>query len=66
MVENTVHRVAEKLTRLHQRRFSLRMALEVLSHRARSVEELMVIEVMREVYQELEGTSPAKARARSA
>ena len=53
MVNNTVQRIGEKLERLSRRNFSLGSSLKLLARRARTVEEQIVVEVMREVYTEL-------------
>ncbi len=53
MVMNTVQLVGEKLERLSRRNFSISSAIDLLGSRARSVEEQIVIEVMREVYNDM-------------
>ena len=53
MVNDTVNRIGIKLERLTRRDFSIAAALELMAQRARSVEEQVVIEVMREVYRDM-------------
>lgn len=53
MVTATVKRVGRKLERLVERRIPLPQALSLLERKAGTVEELVVIEVMREVNREL-------------
>ena len=53
MVRTTVGKVGRNLERLVSRRLPVSASFNILERRAKSVEELIVIEVMREVYGEL-------------
>lgn len=53
MVRSTVGKVGRNLERLVSRRLPVSASFNILERRAKSVEELVVIEVMREVYGEL-------------
>lgn len=55
MVRNTVGKVGRNLERLMDKRIPLTASFSILERRAKSVEELVVIEVMREVYWDLQG-----------
>ncbi|MBI3994193.1 MAG: hypothetical protein HY342_13035 [Candidatus Lambdaproteobacteria bacterium] len=70
MVNDTVSKVGIKLERLTRRDFSIAAALELMAQRARTVEEQVVIEVMREVYRDMNPEAAAHAqdfsRSRSA
>ena len=53
MVNDTVNKIGTKLERLTRRTFSIAAALEVMAQRARSIEEQVVLEVMQEVYRDM-------------
>ncbi len=61
MIRNTVHSVAEKLKHLLRYDISAERSIQLLSGRARSVEEMVVVEVMRESYKELRKIRPGAA-----
>ena len=50
MIQNTVHSVAKKLQHLLHYDISVERSFQLLSGRARSVEEMVVVEVMRAGY----------------
>ena len=52
MIRTTVQRVGRQLEQLAGREVALNRAFDILSGKARSIEEIVVVEVMREVYQE--------------
>ena len=56
MVSTTVGKVGRNLQRLVDKRLPVGASLNILERRAKSVEELVVIEVMREVYGEIAST----------
>ena len=56
MVRSTVGKVGRNLERLMNKRLPVGASFSILERRAKSVEELVVIEVMREVYGELATT----------
>ena len=56
MVSTTVGKVGRNLQRLVDKRLPVSASLNILERRAKSVEELVVIEVMREVYGEITST----------
>jgi hypothetical protein len=53
-IRRTVHRIGRQLEQLATNHIGLTRAFELLAKKAQSVEEMVVIEVMREVYQEYE------------
>ena len=53
MIRKTVHKIGKKLEQLTKRDISMTRAFDILSKKAGNIEEIVVIEVMREVYQEL-------------
>ena len=55
MVRNTVGKVGRNLERLMDKRIPLTASFSILERKAKSIEELVVIEVMREVYWEIQG-----------
>ena len=55
MVRNTVGKIGRNLERLMDKRIPLTASFSILERKAKSVEELVVIEVMREVYWEIQG-----------
>jgi len=68
-VKRTVHRIGRQLEQLSSNHIPVQRAFELLSKKARSVEELVVIEVMREVYEEMDARGQsyeAGSSARSA
>ena len=55
MVKSTINRVGRHLEKLAQNRIPISVSFDLLTRKAKSVEEVIVIEVMREVYQEMKG-----------
>jgi hypothetical protein len=53
MIRRTVQRIGRQLEQLVDREVPLTRAFDILSAKSRSVEEIVVVEVMREVYQEI-------------
>ena len=53
MIRKTVKKIGKKLEQLTDREISMSRAFDILSKKASNIEEIVVIEVMREVYQEL-------------
>ncbi len=53
-IRRTVNRLGRQLEQLAGNQIALNRAFELLSKKAQTVEEMVVIEVMREVYQEYE------------
>lgn len=53
MVRNTIRRLSKQLEQMLDREISMTRAFDILSKKAKSVEEIVVVEVMREVYQEI-------------
>ncbi len=53
-IRRSVHRIASQLEQLATNHIGLNRAFELLAKKAQTVEEMVVIEVMREVYQEYE------------
>ena len=47
-----VRRVGKQLEQLIEHEIPMTRAFDILSNKARSIEEIVVVEVMREVYQE--------------
>jgi len=63
MVRKTVHRMGRNLERLASRDIPVEEALDIMYRRARTVEEMVVVEVMREAVCELaEAEPPAHAQ----
>ena len=54
MIKNTVAKVGRNLERLLDRRIPLTASFSILEKRAKTVEEIVVLEVMREVYWEFQ------------
>ena len=52
MIRQTVHRIGRQLQQLIERDVPMTRAFDILSHKAATIEEIVVVEVMREVYQE--------------
>lgn len=52
MIRRTVQKMGKQLEQLSERGISLNTAFDILSRKAGSIEEIVVVEVMREVYQE--------------
>jgi len=52
MIRQTVRRVGKQLEQLIDHDIPMTRAFDILSNKARSIEEIVVVEVMREVYQE--------------
>lgn len=67
MIRNTVKNVAKQLEHLSHYEIPLERSLDLLESRARTVEEMIVIEVMRESYQEVreQWVAPHHAEATS-
>lgn len=55
MVRSTVGKVGRNLERLMSKRLPVGASFNILERRAKTIEEMVVIEVMREVYVELNG-----------
>jgi hypothetical protein len=53
MIRRTVQRIGKQLEQLAERDVPMNRAFDILAGKARNVEEIVVIEVMREVYQEI-------------
>ncbi len=53
MIRKTVRKIGKKLEQLTEREIPMTRAFDILSKKAGNIEEIVVIEVMREVYQEL-------------
>lgn len=53
MIRRTVQRIGKQLEQLVERDIPMTRAFDILSAKARSIEEIVVVEVMREVYQEV-------------
>ena len=53
MIRRTVRRIGKQLEQLAERQVSMGRAFDILSSKATSVEEVVVVEVMREVYREV-------------
>lgn len=71
MIRKTVSKIGRKLEQLSERDIPMTRAFDILSKKAGNIEEIVVIEVMREVYMELlEGELPilgySNSKARSA
>jgi len=52
--KRTVHRIGRQLEQLAGNQIPIQRAFALLARKAQSVEEIVVIEVMREVYEELD------------
>ncbi len=69
MIRQTMHDVSKRLNHLISHDISADRSFDLLQSRARTIEEMVVIEVMRESYREVRGEqigSAAQAEARSA
>ncbi len=53
MIRRTMHNVAKRLEHLLNYDISLSRSFDLLESRARTIEEMIVIEVMRESYREM-------------
>lgn len=53
MIRKTVRKIGRQLEKLSDKEVSMIRAFDILARNAKSIEEIVVIEVMREVYQEL-------------
>ncbi len=53
MIRRTVRRIGKQLVQLAERQVPMGRAFDILSSKAMSVEEVVVVEVMREVYREV-------------
>jgi hypothetical protein len=53
-IRRTVNRLARQLEQLAANKITLNRAFDLLSKKAQTVEEMVVIEVMREVFQEFQ------------
>jgi len=51
-IRQTVHNMGRQLEQLVSNQVNMRRAFDLLAQRSKSVEEMVVIEVMREVYDE--------------
>ena len=56
MIRRTVKKVGKQLEQLSNRGINLGTAFDIMSRKASSIEEIVVVEVMREVYGEIEET----------
>ncbi len=52
-IENTVHRFCRKLEKISRKKTSFSQAFENLEKQAKTIEEVVVLEVMRETCKEL-------------
>lgn len=52
MIRRTVRRIGKQLAQLTEHDVPITRAFDILSNKARTIEEIVVVEVMREVYQE--------------
>jgi hypothetical protein len=52
MIRRTVRKIGKQLEQLIDHEVPMTRAFDILSSKARSIEEIVVVEVMREVYQE--------------
>ena len=52
MIRRTVQKIGKQLEQLAEREIPMTRAFDILSSKAQSIEEIVVVEVMREVYQE--------------
>ena len=55
MVKETVNKMGRQLEILVGKKIPVATSLDMLSRKAKTVEEMVVVEVMREVYSELHG-----------
>ena len=53
MIRQTVQRIGRQLEALADRNVPMLRAFDILSAKAASIEEIVVVEVMREVYEEM-------------
>lgn len=53
MVRNTIRRLSKQLEQMTDREISVNRAFDILCKKAQSIEEIVVVEVMREVYLEI-------------
>ena len=53
MIRKTVRKIGKQLESLSQRNVPISRAFDILSRKAGNIEEVVVVEVMREVYQEI-------------
>jgi hypothetical protein len=63
-IRTTVHKIGRQLEKLVGKEITVSRGFDILARKAQSIEEMVVIEVMREVYSELElnlATEPAYA-----
>lgn len=66
MIRRTVKKIGKQLEQLVEREVPMTRAFDILSSKAKSIEEIVVVEVMREVYQEgIAGEMPFAAYADS-
>lgn len=61
MIRHTVKRVGSQLEQLAERGVTMTRAFDILVAKSRSIEEVVVIEVMREVHQEMIAREEAAA-----
>jgi len=54
MIRRTVQKMGKQLEQLSEKGVTLNTAFDILSRKAGSIEEIVVVEVMREVYQEVD------------
>lgn len=65
MIRQTVKTVGDQIERLARKKIPVAESLEILCKTASTSEELVVIEVMREVYQEMIRTERSRERKAS-
>lgn len=53
MVRNTIRRLSKQLEQMTDREISMNRAFDILFKKANSIEDIVVVEVMREVYLEI-------------
>lgn len=53
MINNSVKKIGDQLERLMDRDISITRAFDIIAKKSSSIEEIVVIEVMREVYAEM-------------
>ena len=69
MIKSTVKKIGDQLEQMSDREISITRAFDILAKKAGSIEEIVVIEVMREVYDEMaanNGVLYADSKIRSA
>jgi hypothetical protein len=54
-IKQTVTRIGRQLERMAHHAISIDIAFDILAKKSQSIEEMVVIEVMREIYLEMQG-----------